>query len=122
MFQSEGGKNLLFKDSTKCLQDVQTDSYETFLGPEYMAAIHSLRQCSGTAPGLYNLESFYILIYVCTFSAFTVMLYVFFFLSDRSIWRNLALSIPVSKTTSEQCGKHTVSVRPQPFMNLHNNS
>lgn len=84
MFQSEGGKNLLFKDSTKCLQDVQTDSYETFLGPEYMAAIHSLRQCSGTAPGLYNLESFYILIYVCTFSAFTVMLYVFFFLSDRS--------------------------------------
>lgn len=52
MFQSEGGKNLLFKDSTKCLQDVQTDSYETFLGPEYMAAIHSLRQCSGTAPDL----------------------------------------------------------------------
>nr|AEX63635.1 serum transferrin [Bostrychus sinensis]AEX63636.1 serum transferrin [Bostrychus sinensis] len=52
MFQSEGGKNLLFKDSTKCLQEVQADSYDKFLGPNYIASMESLRQCSATAPDL----------------------------------------------------------------------
>ncbi|KAJ0058801.1 hypothetical protein NL108_000503, partial [Boleophthalmus pectinirostris] len=46
MFQSEGGKNLLFKDSTRCLQEIQAKSYDTFLGEEYMTAMDSLRQCT----------------------------------------------------------------------------
>uniref|UniRef100_A0A673BKA4 Serotransferrin n=1 Tax=Sphaeramia orbicularis TaxID=375764 RepID=A0A673BKA4_9TELE len=54
MFQSVDGKNLLFKDSTKCLQEVQVDNYESFLGSEYMNAMRSLRECSGNTPGLYN--------------------------------------------------------------------
>ncbi|WP_289449375.1 hypothetical protein, partial [Klebsiella pneumoniae] len=33
MFQSKGGKNLLFKDSTKCLQEILSGmSYQQFLG------------------------------------------------------------------------------------------
>uniref|UniRef100_A0A3B5M6S9 Serotransferrin n=1 Tax=Xiphophorus couchianus TaxID=32473 RepID=A0A3B5M6S9_9TELE len=53
MFQSANGKNLLFKDSTKCLQEVsQGKSYEQFLGPEYINAMSSLRQCSDTASDL----------------------------------------------------------------------
>uniref|UniRef100_A0A8C6WNU5 Serotransferrin n=1 Tax=Neogobius melanostomus TaxID=47308 RepID=A0A8C6WNU5_9GOBI len=52
LFESVDGKNLLFKDSTKCLQDVQTDSYESFLGQEYMTAMKSLRQCSDNTPDL----------------------------------------------------------------------
>ncbi|XP_042352937.1 transferrin-a [Plectropomus leopardus] len=53
MFQSDSGKNLLFKDSTKCLQEVPVgQNYEGFLGPEYMTAINSLRQCSDTTPDL----------------------------------------------------------------------
>lgn len=52
MFQSEGGKNLLFKDSTKCLQAVPAgQNYQTFLGPDYMQAMTSLRKCSDTASG-----------------------------------------------------------------------
>uniref|UniRef100_A0A673BGJ2 Serotransferrin n=1 Tax=Sphaeramia orbicularis TaxID=375764 RepID=A0A673BGJ2_9TELE len=51
MFQSVDGKNLLFKDSTKCLQEVQVDNYESFLGSEYMNAMRSLRECSGNTPG-----------------------------------------------------------------------
>ncbi|XP_036412089.1 transferrin-a [Colossoma macropomum] len=47
MFQSEGGKNLLFKDSTKCLQEVPaTKGYMDFLGAAYVAVMDSLRQCS----------------------------------------------------------------------------
>ncbi|KAM9323724.1 transferrin-a [Pholidichthys leucotaenia] len=53
MFQSENGKNLLFKDSTKCLQEVKDgQNYEQFLGPEYMEAMKSLRVCSDTASDL----------------------------------------------------------------------
>ncbi|XP_071781225.1 serotransferrin-1 [Centroberyx gerrardi] len=53
MFQSEGGKNLLFKDSTKCLQEVAAGTtYQSFLGPDYMTAMDSLRQCSDTASDL----------------------------------------------------------------------
>ncbi|KAK9539233.1 hypothetical protein VZT92_004351 [Zoarces viviparus] len=53
MFKSDSGKNLLFKDSTKCLQAVATGtSYDTFLGPEYMTAMNSLRQCTETTPDL----------------------------------------------------------------------
>uniref|UniRef100_A0A8C9SZ74 Serotransferrin n=1 Tax=Scleropages formosus TaxID=113540 RepID=A0A8C9SZ74_SCLFO len=53
MFQSKDGKNLLFKDSTKCLQEVPSQqSYEDFLGPEYMASIRSLRQCASSVSDL----------------------------------------------------------------------
>lgn len=54
MFQSEGGKNLLFKDSTKSLKEVPAGTnYEQFLGGNYITAMNSLRQCSETAPGLF---------------------------------------------------------------------
>nr|AEV21971.1 transferrin [Trachidermus fasciatus] len=53
LFKSDSGKNLLFKDSTKCLQEVEAGtSYDKFLGTEYMTAINSLRQCTETTPGL----------------------------------------------------------------------
>uniref|UniRef100_A0AAQ5X2U6 Serotransferrin n=1 Tax=Amphiprion ocellaris TaxID=80972 RepID=A0AAQ5X2U6_AMPOC len=53
MFQSDQGKNLLFKDSTKCLQEVEAGkSYEQFLGSEYTTAMSSLRHCSQTTPDL----------------------------------------------------------------------
>uniref|UniRef100_A0A665UUB6 Serotransferrin n=1 Tax=Echeneis naucrates TaxID=173247 RepID=A0A665UUB6_ECHNA len=53
MFQSAGGKNLLFKDSTKCLQEIPSGfNYEQFLGQEYMNAMSSLRQCSESTPEL----------------------------------------------------------------------
>ncbi|XP_061776368.1 transferrin-a [Nerophis ophidion] len=56
MFESEFGKNLLFKDSTKCLQEVPPgSSYEKFLGTGYMNAMTSLRQCSDTASDLEKL-------------------------------------------------------------------
>nr|AHA05992.1 transferrin [Monopterus albus] len=56
MFQSEGGKNLLFKDSTKCLMEVPAGtSYDKFLEESYMTAMKSLRQCSETAPDLEKL-------------------------------------------------------------------
>ncbi|KAK5889043.1 hypothetical protein CesoFtcFv8_015082 [Champsocephalus esox] len=46
-------KNLLFKDSTKCLQTIpKGTSYDTFLGAEYMTAIEALRQCSESTPEL----------------------------------------------------------------------
>ncbi|CAJ1072255.1 transferrin-a isoform X2 [Xyrichtys novacula] len=53
MFNSNNGKNLLFKDSTKCLQEVQAGTtYDQFLGSEYMDAMNSLRSCGTTAPDL----------------------------------------------------------------------
>uniref|UniRef100_A0A672JAE5 Serotransferrin n=1 Tax=Salarias fasciatus TaxID=181472 RepID=A0A672JAE5_SALFA len=53
LFGSDGGKNLLFKDSTKCLQEVAPGSdYQQFLGPEYVTAMTALRQCSANTPGL----------------------------------------------------------------------
>lgn len=55
MFQSESGKNLLFKDSTKCLQLIpEEDSFEKFLGDEYVTAMTSLRTCTDSTPGLYR--------------------------------------------------------------------
>ncbi|XP_068604665.1 serotransferrin-like [Brachionichthys hirsutus] len=60
MFQSETSKNLLFKDSTKCLQEVPLGtSFDKFLGPEYMNAIKSLRECSETTPELEKACSFH---------------------------------------------------------------
>ncbi|XP_070829853.1 serotransferrin-like [Chaetodon trifascialis] len=53
MFQSESGKNLLFKDSTKCLQEVSAGtSFDQFLGTDYINAMTSLRQCSESTPDL----------------------------------------------------------------------
>ncbi|XP_056276208.1 serotransferrin-like isoform X1 [Pseudoliparis swirei] len=60
LFKSEAGKNLLFKDSTKCLQVVEAGtSYESFLGPEYMNVMSSLRECTETTPGLEKSCSFH---------------------------------------------------------------
>lgn len=55
LFQSDSGKNLLFKDSTKCLQEVPAgDSFEKFLKEEYMTAMSSLRTCTDSTPGSYR--------------------------------------------------------------------
>ncbi|XP_034470003.1 transferrin-a [Hippoglossus hippoglossus] len=54
MFGSKHGPNLLFKSSTKCLQEIQ-DDYETFLGPEYMTAMSSLRTCKESTSDLEQL-------------------------------------------------------------------
>uniref|UniRef100_A0A6Q2X2G3 Serotransferrin n=1 Tax=Esox lucius TaxID=8010 RepID=A0A6Q2X2G3_ESOLU len=51
LFKSEGGSNLLFKDSTKSLLNIQSQSFKDFLGNEYMTAMESLRSCSDTASG-----------------------------------------------------------------------
>ncbi|XP_026887023.1 serotransferrin-2-like isoform X1 [Electrophorus electricus] len=49
MFQSEDGRNLLFKDSTKCLQEVPpTKSFKEFLGESYVAIMDSLHECTGS--------------------------------------------------------------------------
>uniref|UniRef100_A0A667XYA1 Serotransferrin n=1 Tax=Myripristis murdjan TaxID=586833 RepID=A0A667XYA1_9TELE len=54
MFQSDEGKNLLFKDSTKCLQEVPSGTtYDQFLGPDYMTAMSNIRNCAETVSGLY---------------------------------------------------------------------
>ncbi|XP_038819986.1 transferrin-a [Salvelinus namaycush] len=53
MFQSDSGKNLLFKDSTKCLQEIPSGTkFQDFLGKEYMIAMQSLRECSDSTPDL----------------------------------------------------------------------
>ncbi|KAJ4945462.1 hypothetical protein JOQ06_023147 [Pogonophryne albipinna] len=53
MFQSDSGKNLLFKDSTKCLQTIPAGtSFETFVGAESMTAMNYLRKCGDTTPDL----------------------------------------------------------------------
>lgn len=55
MFQSDSEKNLLFKDSTKCLQEIEEGiSVEQFLGDKYVDAMTSLRVCSKITPGLYH--------------------------------------------------------------------
>ncbi|XP_060762532.1 serotransferrin-2-like [Neoarius graeffei] len=49
MFKSEGNQNLLFKDSTKCLQEVPPEkNYKEFLGKEYVTSIDSLRECASS--------------------------------------------------------------------------
>ncbi|XP_041751869.1 serotransferrin-1-like isoform X2 [Coregonus clupeaformis] len=53
MFQSENGKNLLFKDNTKCLQEIpKARNYQDFLGEEYMIVMQSLRKCSDSTSDL----------------------------------------------------------------------
>lgn len=52
MFKSEGNQNLLFKDSTKCLQEVPPEkNYKEFLGKEYVTSIDSLRECASSRTG-----------------------------------------------------------------------
>ncbi|XP_037132090.1 transferrin-a isoform X3 [Syngnathus acus] len=56
LFESAPDKNLLFKDSTKCLQEVPSGSnFKSFLGPDYVDAMTSLRQCSDSTPDLEKL-------------------------------------------------------------------
>ncbi|XP_019733574.1 serotransferrin-like isoform X2 [Hippocampus comes] len=58
MFESAPERNLLFKDSTQCLQEVPSGSnYQSFLGPDYMDAMTSLRQCTDSTPELEKLCS-----------------------------------------------------------------
>ncbi|XP_058500222.1 transferrin-a [Solea solea] len=46
MFKSEESKNLLFKDSTKCLQEIPKGiSVGQFLGEDYMKVMTKLREC-----------------------------------------------------------------------------
>ncbi|KAJ8410696.1 hypothetical protein AAFF_G00186530 [Aldrovandia affinis] len=53
MFQSEGGRNLLFKDSTDCLQEVADGTdFRSFLGAEYLASVTSLRLCANSVSEL----------------------------------------------------------------------
>ncbi|XP_036938593.1 transferrin-a isoform X3 [Acanthopagrus latus] len=53
LFQSDLGRNLLFKDSTKCLQEIRAEtSYDQFLGAEYMNAMASLRNCTDSTSDL----------------------------------------------------------------------
>ncbi|XP_036393512.1 serotransferrin-1-like [Megalops cyprinoides] len=50
MFQSEGRKNLLFKDSTQCLQEVPAEQdFQDFLGAEYFDSVTSLRRCGSVS-------------------------------------------------------------------------
>ena len=39
------GKDLLFKDSTKKLEDVSAKTYEKFLGEEYMGDVSAINDC-----------------------------------------------------------------------------
>ncbi|XP_061923703.1 serotransferrin-like [Entelurus aequoreus] len=60
LFESESGKNLLFEDSTKCLQEVPAgSSYEKFLGMGYMNTMNVLRQCSDITSELEKLCTSY---------------------------------------------------------------
>eukprot|EP00063_Salmo_salar_P070972 XP_014045807.1 PREDICTED: serotransferrin-1 isoform X1 [Salmo salar] len=53
MFQSSVEKNFLFKDSTKCLQEIPKGTkFQDFLGKEYMIAMQSLRKCSDSTSDL----------------------------------------------------------------------
>uniref|UniRef100_A0A8C8JQ27 Serotransferrin n=1 Tax=Oncorhynchus tshawytscha TaxID=74940 RepID=A0A8C8JQ27_ONCTS len=53
MFKTDFGKNLLFKDSTKCLQEIPSGTkFQGFLGEEYMIAMQSLRECSNSTSDL----------------------------------------------------------------------
>lgn len=52
MFKSESNPNLIFKDSTKCLQEVPSGkNYTQFLGREYITTIDSLRECASSQTG-----------------------------------------------------------------------
>lgn len=45
MFVSEGKKDQLFKDSTKCVREVEEKTMDEFLGKEYTEAIKNLNEC-----------------------------------------------------------------------------
>ena len=48
MFDSSrysNGKDLLFKDTTEKLQDVSAQTYEQFLGAEYMGDVAAINDC-----------------------------------------------------------------------------
>ncbi|XP_053508160.1 serotransferrin-2 [Ictalurus furcatus] len=49
IFQSDGEEKSLFKDSTKCLQEVpKSQTYQDFLGEAYITSLNSLHQCPKT--------------------------------------------------------------------------
>ena len=53
LYQSDAGNNLLFKDSTKCLKEIPSQTTaDAFLGTGYVNAVMSLRQCPETASGM----------------------------------------------------------------------
>ncbi|NP_001083070.1 serotransferrin-B precursor [Xenopus laevis] len=53
MFESTGGKDLLFKDSTQCLLEIpKKTTMQEFLGDKYHTAVTSLNKCSTTKSGL----------------------------------------------------------------------
>ncbi|XP_076000988.1 serotransferrin-like isoform X2 [Genypterus blacodes] len=53
MFSSTNGRNLLFKDSTRCLKEITAgQTYQQFLGSGYMNAMSSLRHCNDNTPAL----------------------------------------------------------------------
>ncbi|KAJ8274220.1 hypothetical protein COCON_G00088450 [Conger conger] len=59
MFQS-GGKNLIFKDSTKCLQRVPAgQSFKDFLGAKYFDAVTALKECASSVSELEQACSFH---------------------------------------------------------------
>ncbi|XP_019959418.1 serotransferrin [Paralichthys olivaceus] len=56
MFTSPDGENLLFKYSTKCLQEIPAHlDYKGFLGQEYMTVMSSLRTCKESTSDLEQL-------------------------------------------------------------------
>lgn len=111
MFQSTNGKNLLFKDSTKCLQKVESGTTaEQFLGEGYVNAMKSLRQCADITPGLYcrgykhlhmTATSNVVRRWILNFS------FIFRFNFQQN-WRDPALSILVNKRTrgDQECMVH----------------
>ncbi|KAJ8271157.1 hypothetical protein GJAV_G00123390 [Gymnothorax javanicus] len=59
LFNSEG-RNLLFKDSTKCFQKIRTgSSMKDFLGETYLKAVATLRKCTDSASALEKACSFH---------------------------------------------------------------
>ncbi|KAJ8357871.1 hypothetical protein SKAU_G00206650 [Synaphobranchus kaupii] len=53
MFESSEGKNLLFKDSTMCLQKVPSgQNFKDFLGQEYYDSVTALKECASSVSEL----------------------------------------------------------------------
>ena len=53
IYESKDGNNLLFKDSTKCLKEIPSQTTaDAFLGTGYVNAVMSLRKCPETASGM----------------------------------------------------------------------
>lgn len=52
IFTSDGDQKSLFKESTKCLQEVPAEqTYEKFLGDAYLTSIESLHKCPKSKSG-----------------------------------------------------------------------